>query len=198
MLTIIGLLSPIRTQTAHTHYALQRSDQTQVYCVRLVVPTSHKVVWSRRFYNVHSMTSWSGDRRALALMVQDDPNWVNHNGTNFSKLLVWYEGSQSHLLSLHDLYRDWDGVLNLWWSPDKKRLLFRAYYSGGAASDSGQLLCYDLQTQRFHLGPTRVRKATWVNNHLIRYTNMKVVPIRAGASEMKFIAEKHNHFWRCP
>ena len=57
-------------------------------------------------------------------MVQDDPNWVNHNGTNFSKLLVWQEGDVPRLLPLHNLYRDWDGVLNLWWSPDKNTCCF--------------------------------------------------------------------------
>ena len=29
------------------------------------------------------------------------------------------------------LFQDWDGILNVWWSPDKKRILMRAFCSGG-------------------------------------------------------------------
>ena len=127
IITTARLLNHNKTEPARAHYALQRSEQGQAHRARLIIPTTHKVVWARTFYNIHWITAWSEDRRALAIMVQDDPNWVNHNGTNFSKLLVWYEGSPPCLLPLHDLYRNWDGVLNLWWwSPDKKRLLFRA------------------------------------------------------------------------
>lgn len=155
-------------------------------------------MWERRFVNVHRLVAWSSDHRAIAVMVQDDPKWIEHNGNNFSKLLVWQEGHPPSLLPLHNLYQDWDGVLNLWWSPDKKHLLFRAYYSGGADSNAGQLLCYDLRAQRFSPGPTFVRWARWVNSHRIRYARVKVVPMRPGSSEKTFIADRHTQLWRCP
>ena len=191
-----GLFCLFNLETAHAArqpYVVQRTPVNDGTVLRLYNPSIRRIIWSRKLASVHRFTTWSADYHALAIVVLDKPN----NYINYTELLVWFVGRKPHLLPL-DIYKHFDGILDIGWSPDKRRLLFRAYFSGGADDDSGQLLCYSLKRQRLYDGPNGIRRAKWMGNRTVRYRELLDIPDKKDSLLIQAVVSKRTSLWRCP
>ena len=192
------------SQANSARYLLQRQKlkQDKGYLLRLYNRQTHHLIWKLAVDDVYHDPIWSADHKTVAFL-------VNHDSAENAKLLVWQVGKPLRLLPTGSsttgyLFQDWDGILNVWWSPDKKRILMRAFCSGGADSNSGQLLCYVLDNKRFYEGPKGVRRARWIGVQEVRYWKVTYArpwikdPLKRNDGYDLPPEEKQSRTWHCP
>ena len=190
-LLLLCLLScPFLTASASqaSQYALieQRVGDSQI-ALRLINRATGQTVWKKQVEDLDCV-GWSPDRKALALS-------IHISGKSPFRLLVWQERRPARLLddSPSPIGGGYiDGVEDIAWSPDDRRILFRVWQSGSKMLNIGVLCCLDTKAWRLSSVPGNVRQMKWLGRNRVRYQVVKYVD---QGNDRRVIEQKHCRIW---
>lgn len=171
-----------------SQYALkkQRIGDSQT-TLSLINRATGQTVWKKQVQDLDCV-GWSPDRKALALSIYT-------TGKAPFQLLVWQEGRPVRLLddSPSPIGGGYiDGVEDIVWSPDDRRILFRVWQSGSKMLNNGVLCCLDTKAWRLSSVPGNVRQMQWLGANRVRYQVVKYVDQE---NDKRAIEQKHYRFW---
>ena len=133
--------------------------------------TGH-TVWKKQVGYLDCV-GWSHDHKALALS-------ITSLGETPFRLLIWQKGTPVRLLDDSPVPPGYgggyiDGVVDIVWSPDDRRVLFRIWQSGSKSMNLGVLECLDTKHGQISTLPGDVRQMQWLGPHRVKYRVMKIV-----------------------
>lgn len=186
-------------------YRLMRIRHGELQIVRLYNRHNGRLVWQRTFLFVwlqRPFMGWSPDHRALAFLVKDHHNEYRLHSEGYKlvtpdthRIFVWRAGERPQLIAHQAVLQTYDGEFDFQWSPDNRRLAFRAEGSGNLDAGVGTICCLNLATGQIREGPS-VRRMRWVGRHRIRY--WPVCAVRVGPQNVDLVTARHSHLWSCP
>lgn len=163
------------------------SDQT---ILRFINRTTGRTLWKKSVKNVDCV-GWSHDHQALALSV-----YVG--GKTPFRLLLWQAGKPLRVIddsALPAVGEGFiDGVIDIVWSPDDRRVLYRVYQSGGKSLNNGRLYCLDTKSWRLALIPGNVRQMKWHKANEVWYRVVEYHAIDAKGTEQASFQWKKRNF----
>ena len=188
---LLGLVSvACLSQAASPRHVLNYSKHTKGVTVQVYDRKIKKSVWRRTFDHAGQFV-WSPDRTCLAVEVM---------GSDYAfGLLTWRVGQSPRLLSKQPVFQDNDGILEMRWSPDNRKLLLLTWAGGGGGDfRMGRISVLDLSRGRFFIPPIsasrgNVRRVRWQNNRVIRFWKVSKRPGIDGFP----LTEKRSHLMRC-
>ena len=186
VLLCLLLCHPAAASQSRPYRLTERRMANEQTALRLINRAAGRTVWTKHVGDLDCL-AWSADGRALALSVYTAGKTPFH-------LLVWQEGRPARLVNISPALGGGsiDGVLDIQWSPDKRRLLFRGWQSGGKDLNVGQLGCLDRKTGRISFVPAGVRQMQWVGPARARYRVEKIV---AHGNRTSVIDDPRPRFW---
>ena len=84
------------------------------------------------------------------------------------KIAVWKAGEAVHNFFTHPVIHA-DYVEDMFWSPDKKHLLFRTGSSGASTDNVGNFDCLSIRTRRIIAVRGAARRVQWVGNREVKF-----------------------------
>ncbi len=132
-----------------------------------------KVIWIRHFDGGDIIT-WSKDSKAVAFEVGRTKEERPKHQYDI-KLVVWKAGGSVQSFFPHPFIQE-DYVEDMFWSPDKKHLLFRTGGSGAAQTNIGRLWCLNVRTHHVVSVNEGVRSIRWVGSHRVEYRRVFFAP----------------------
>lgn len=168
------------------------ADNQTTLC--LINRATGQTIWKKQAANLDCV-GWSSDHKALALSIYLGSDYTA--GKTPFRLLIWQEGKPIHLLDDSFMPVESgggfiDGVIDIVWSPDNRRVLYRVWQSGSKTVNNGLLYCLDTKSWHLSSVPYEVRHMQWLGANRVRYQVINYVDPGNGN---RVIEKKHLRFW---
>lgn len=159
---LFGVLNRSASAQTSAGYALQTLKATPStkhrhvsdVVFRLYNIKTQKTVWTRTIETTGQSAVWSRDKRAVAI------------NTNLDRFLVWSLGYRTRFFR-NPPHEDYG--MGFLWSPDKRRLLVRAGYSGMDMTPVTDLWCFNIPKRRLYLIAKSASNEVWASNRKVLY-----------------------------
>ncbi|MFN3652414.1 MAG: hypothetical protein ACK47B_22795 [Armatimonadota bacterium] len=152
--------------------------------LRLYNRRTGRTVWTRTIAQVEQI-AWSKDGTALAVVDDRAGVW---NRSGYFRLIYWRVGERVQVRDdLRPLER-FEGLIDLEWSPDNRRLLLLGGLSMGALMvGTGDLWCFDTRADRSSMlaGDHDIAAAEWLSSTGVRVRTRVLLTNEDAATALK-------------
>jgi len=175
----------------------------QTNVVQLYDRRSSRTVWTRTCSLAGAGLDkrdffWSSDHQAVAFAILPKDFHLHGHYEGF-QLVVWRAGRPARIFAHQRLTAD-DGVEEMVWSPDGKRVLVRASGSGMAEDNYGRLYCVSSHSATVSFVAEVLGKPSRVGPRTVRYwkPRREDIPWPDGQHGYRLVKARRASFWHLP